>query len=619
MCGIAGLWHARVTGDEPVLLARASASLRHRGPDDEGTWFSPDAGVGLAFRRLSILDLTPTGAQPMPNEDGSVRIVHNGEVYNFGEIRERLRGRYQFRSTGDTEVVLRLYEDKGVDCTTELEGMYAFAVYDATRRRLLLARDRAGIKPLYYAAAPGRFAFASEPKALLTLPWVSRAVDAVAVAQYLEVGYVPAPRTIFVDVHQLPPGHRLVLENGEPRVERYWSLRPEPETRAATEREWADGLDEALRRAVRRQMVSDVPLGAFLSGGVDSSLVVAMMQAAAPAVRTFAIGFEGMGAYDERPWARRVAERFGTQHEEFVVAPRAAEDLPEILQHFDQPFADSSAIPVYYLARLTRRHVTVALSGTGGDEMFGGYRRYASHRLAAVVRQMPRWTVQAARAVADRLPASRRTRLGESLLLIRRLTRTAHLTPDEQYRRLMMVADAGLMRTPPTADDVDVLGPAFHASPVQDVVSRRMFADFHTYLPDDLLVKEDRMTMAAGLEGRVPFLDDDVVAFAARMPARLKVRRLTTKYLLKQVAERYLPREVVHRPKHGFAVPVSEWLRGPLRALTADLLLPSASGWFDGTAVERLWTEHQAGTDHGAALYALLVFELWYRGQRAAA
>jgi asparagine synthase (glutamine-hydrolysing) len=429
---------------------------------------------------------------------------------------------------------------------------------------------------------------------------------------------VPAPRSIFADVRQLPPGHRLVLEAGEPRVERYWSLRLDPDPRGGAERDRADGLDETLRRAVRRQMVSDVPLGAFLSGGLDSSLVVAMMQGTGAAVRTFAIGFEGMGAYDERSWARRVAHHVGTKHEEFVVAPRAADDLPEILHHFDQPFADSSAIPVFYLARLTRRHVTVALSGTGGDEMFGGYRRYASHRLAGAARRMPRWTVQAARAVLDRLPASRRRRVGEAVLLARRLVRTVHLTPDEAYRRLMTIADAGLMRTPP-AGDAGVLGPALRAAPTPDVVGRRMFADFHTYLPDDLLVKEDRMTMAAGLEGRVPLLDDDVVAFAARLPADLKVRGLTTKYLLKQVAERYLPRDVVHRPKHGFAVPVSEWLRGPLREVAADTLLAAGSGWFDAGAVARLWTEHQTGADHGPALYALLVFELWHRGQRAAA
>ena len=618
MCGIVGLWQARVSGDERALLARASASLRHRGPDGEGAWFSAEAGVGLAHRRLAILDLTPTGAQPMANEDGSVRIVHNGEVYNFAELRDRLRGRYQFRSSGDTEVVLRLYEDKGVDCTTELEGMFAFAVYDASRRRLLLARDRAGIKPLYYTSAPGRFAFASEPKALLTLPWVSRAVDTLAVAQYLSVGYVPAPRTIFASIRQLPPAHRLVLEDGDARVEQYWSLRLAPDTSRRSERDWADALDEGLRRAVRRQMVSDVPLGAFLSGGLDSSLVVALMQATGAAVRTFAIGFEGMGDYDERPWARAVAQRFGTRHEEFVVAPRAADDLPEMLQHFDQPFADSSAMPLYYLARLTRRHVTVALSGTGGDELFGGYRRYASHRLSGVARRLPRWTVQAARAVADRLPASRRSRLGTALLLMRRLARTVDLPPDEEYCRLMTVADARTLRTAATAADTDVIGRWLRASPASDEVSRRQFADFHTYLPDDLLVKEDRMTMAAALEGRVPLLDDDVVAFAARMPAALKVRRLTTKYLLKQVAERYLPREVVHRPKHGFAVPVSEWLRGPLRSLGGDMLL-SGSGCFDGPAVEQLWNEHQAGADHGAALYALLVFELWHRAQRTTA
>jgi len=619
MCGIVGLWHARVAGDERVLLARASALLRHRGPDDDRVWFSAEAGVGLAFRRLAILDLTPTGAQPMANEDGSVHIVHNGEVYNFTELRERLRGRYQFRSSGDTEVVLRLYEDKGVDCTTELEGMFAFAVHDTARRRLLLARDRAGIKPLFYASAPGRFAFASEPKALLTLPWVSRAVDPVAVAQYLAVGYVPAPRTIFTGVRQLPPAHRLVLEDGEARVERYWSLRHEPDTSRRTEHEWADRLDDVVRRAVRRQMVSDVPLGAFLSGGVDSSLVVALMQGTGAAVRTFAIGFEAMGAYDERPWARRVARRFGTRHEEFVVAPRAADDLPDMLRHFDQPFADSSAIPLYYLARLTRRHVTVALSGTGGDELFAGYRRYASDRLARVARRLPRWTVQTAGAVADRLPASRRSRVGEALLLVRRFSRTVGLSADEEYRRLMTVADTELLRTPPVADDIDVIEPALRASQANDVTTRRQFADFHTYLPDDLLVKEDRMTMAAGLEGRVPLLDDEVVAFAARLPAALKVRRLTTKYLLKHVAGRYLPREVVHRPKHGFAVPVSEWLRGPLQALAGDMLLLSGSGWFDTAVVRRLWSEHQAGVDHGAALYALLVFELWHRTQRSAA
>jgi len=617
MCGIVGLWHARVGQDERVLLARASDALRHRGPDADGAWFSADAGVGLAHRRLSILDLTPTGAQPMSNDDGGVRIVHNGEVYNFAELRERLQGRYRFRSTGDTEVVLRLYEDKGVDCTTELEGMFAFAVYDVARRRLLLARDRAGIKPLYYAAAPGRFAFASEPKALLTLPWVSRNVDPAAVAQYLSLGYVAAPRTIFADIRQLPPGHRLVLEDGEARIEPYFRLRLEPDARPRSEAEWVESLDEVLRRAIRRQMVADVPLGAFLSGGLDSSLVVALMQATGASVRTFSIGFEGMGHYDERSWARRVAQRFGTLHEEFLVAPRAADDLPAMLHYFDQPFADSSALPLYHLARLTRRHVTVALSGTGGDELFGGYRRYASHRVSAVTRRLPRWTVQAARAMADRLPASRRTRVGGAILLARRLARTVDLSVDEEYRRLMTVADPAIMRAPWTGEDVDVIGRALRAAPAPDVVSRRLFADFHTYLPDDLLVKEDRMTMATGLEARVPLLDDELVALAARMPAELKVRRLTTKYVLKQVAARYLPREIVHRAKHGFAVPVSEWLRGPLRLLAGDMLFLGGSGWFDAAAVERLWSEHQGGADHGAALYALLVFELWHRGQRA--
>ncbi|MBI4635713.1 MAG: asparagine synthase (glutamine-hydrolyzing) [Candidatus Rokubacteria bacterium] len=623
MCGLVGWWdRAASPGETREWLARSLGLLRHRGPDAEGVWMDGPSGFALGHRRLSILDLSAAGTQPMASEDGTLRIVHNGEIYNYREIRRRLEGRARFRTATDTEVILRLYEEKGVDCTADLEGMFAFAICDAARGRLLLVRDRPGIKPLFYCQDGGRFAFASEVKALLALPWVSRELDPIAVAQYVTYGYVPAPRTVFASIRKLPPAHRLLLDNGGITLEPYWTLRIEPDARARSETEWADALDEALGRAVAGQLVSDVPLGALLSGGLDSSLIVALMSGSAGGrIRTFSIGFRGMGYYDERRYARAVAQRFGTDHHEFEVEPRAAEDLSRILWHFDEPFADSSAIALYYLSRLTRSHVTVALSGTGGDDLFGGYRRYASHPLARMVGSLPAWASRWGSALAERLPGSRQSRWGESVLLLRRLAAVGHLSPDESYCRLMALGDPSsltdLLQHPVSLDDVGVLGRFLARSSSPDPVSRRLFADFHTYLPDDLLAKEDRMTMAFGLEGRVPLLDETLIELAARLPVALKVRGLTTKYLLKKVAERYLPAGIVHRRKHGFAVPVSEWLRGPLRGLGEEVLLAGGSGWFRRPAVAELWRAHQQGADRSALLYALLVFEMWHRDRGA--
>jgi asparagine synthase (glutamine-hydrolysing) len=618
VCGIVGCWQQ--SGASPAALdpwLRQSLDvLAHRGPDAEGVWTDRASGLTLGHRRLAILDLSDAGRQPMANEDGTAVIVHNGEVYNYRELRGRLDHRYRFRSETDTEVILRLYEDKGLDCPAELEGMFAFAIADTSRRRLLLARDRAGVKPMFYCQAPGRLAFASEPRALLGLPWVSAEIDPVAVTQYLTYGYVPAPRTIFRDVRKLPPAHRLVLEHGVASVERYWSLRLRPEP-GRPEAAWADELDALLSQVVERQMVSDVPLGAFLSGGVDSSLIVALMtRRASGRVRTFSIGFRGMGYYDERAHARLVARRLGTEHEEFEVEPRAADDLPRILRRFDEPFADSSAIPLYYLAELTRRHVTVALSGTGGDDLFGGYRRHAAGQFAGAVARLPTWSRRALVAATDLVQGSRASRWRELALLLQRLARTAGATSDEAYGRLMSLGDGAMLAAlllEPASGGEDVLAPLLARAGSSDAVERRLYADFHSYLPDDLLVKEDRMSMAWSLEARVPFLDDRLLDFAARLPTHLKVRRLTTKYLLKRVAERYLPAEIVHRPKHGFAVPVAEWLRGPLAGFAREALLEGGSGWLRRGTVETLWREHLAGRDHSGLLYAILAFEVWHR------
>ncbi len=618
MCGIAGI--ADVAGrvaDEALLRAMTSVQA-HRGPDGEAVVCR--GPVGLGHRRLAIIDLN-TGDQPMANEDGSIWIVFNGEIYNFHELRRELEARgARFRTVSDTEVILKAYEADGPACVERLRGMFAFAILDERRRRLLLARDRAGIKPLVYAWDGRRLLFGSEIKAILQDPHVDRDLDQEALGDYLTYHYVPAPRTIFRAVRKLPPASTLLLplDGGEPVVSEYWRLRFAPDPHV-TESEWIERLRTHLADAVRSHMVSDVPIGAFLSGGVDSSTVVALMaQASAAPIRTFSIGFDEAD-FDELRFARQVATRYGTDHYELVVKPSALEILPKLAWHFDEPFADSSAIPTYYVAKITREHVTVALSGDGGDENFAGYRRYARavglhERLdrgaAALLRRL-------FRAAASALPVGAPGQAYAGLLgagPIDRYRRLVAYQRRETLRRLLSDDLAALARSAASADTFARLAAR---SGAPDYVTALQYIDVYTYLPGDILTKVDLTSMAVSLESRVPLLDHKLMEFVATIPSSLKLRNGTGKYLLKRAMATSLPVEILTRRKMGFGVPLAAWFRSELRDMTRDVLLSPAArqrGLFRIKEVETLLKTHDAGRrDCSARLWALVCFELWMR------
>jgi len=567
----------------------------------------------------------------MSNDDGSLWVTYNGEIYNFQEIRDVLRAKgWTFRSQSDTEVLIKAYEAWGVECLNLLNGMFAFGIWDGRANRLLLARDPVGIKPLYYKCAAHGLLFASELKAVLCGPGHSREIDPVGLADYLALGYVPGPRTIYKDVRKLQPAHYLLWRDGDVVIRRYWtpfgqeraqagSLNPGKQVSRSLEMdELSAQLLDLLRSSVRRQLISDVPLGAFLSGGVDSSLIVGLMsEVAGKSVKTFSMGFRGSGYYDERAHARRVAKDFGTDHHEFEAEPEAVEDLEKLVYHFDEPFADSSAIPLYHLARAARRYVTVALSGTGGDDLFGGYRRYAAHPVQRLYAVMPNFVRKNLAAVARQLPATRRSKVGEYVLFLQKLTGCDRRGTGQDYLNLMTIVQpellAEVLQDPWAQSTPDRWEDIFSAPPFPaDRVNCLLYGDFHTYLPDDLLVKEDRMTMAHGLESRVPFLDRDVVEFAWRLPGDLKVKGWVTKYILKKAAERVLPRDIVHRTKHGFAVPLAEWFRNGLKEMAHDLLLCKDSGYLRQSRIRRMLDDHQRGkVDYSPQLWALLVLRVW--------
>lgn len=627
MCGICGVVNRDGAPVEEKIVRRMLATLAHRGPDGHEVFV--DGHVGLGHARLAVIDLSVAASQPMPNEDGSLHIVFNGEIYNYRALREQVAARgHTLHSRSDTEVILHLYEDNGPRCVEQLRGMFAFAIWDGRRRRLFLARDRVGKKPLFYYHDAGRFIFGSEIKALLAHPDVPRALNATALPYYLAHGYVPTPETMFTGIKQVPPGHVLTVEGDELSMTRYWrwplgeSGRP-GKLKEPGEEEWAGRVLDVLRDAVRVRLVSDVPLGAFLSGGLDSSLIVALMsQAQDEPVKTFAIGFGGEPSFNELDYARQVAHRFGTDHHEFVVQPDAVDLLPALVRHYDEPFADSSAIPTYLVAQLTREHVTVALTGDGGDELFAGYERFAAARLAERYRRLPGLLRQAISGVVRRLPES--TAYRGFARRARRFVDAADLPLAARYLSWVGLFSADMRRAllspHPDLAHADVLADYrahFEQATGLDLVSQLLYVNATTYLPGDLLVKTDRMTMAHGLEARCPFLDQELIGLVAGMPTALKLRGMTTKYILKRVAERLLPREIVHRPKHGFGVPVGRWFRRELRDYVRDVLLsPRARqrGYLDPVAVERLIDQHQHGQrDWGHQLWTLLTFELWHQ------
>jgi len=631
MCGIAGIVDLKGRTVNADLLNRLCSRLMHRGPDARGIQISD--GVALGHRRLSIIDLDG-GRQPMGNEDGTVWITFNGEVYNYLELRPSLESSgHRFATRSDTEVILHAYEEYGSGCVGRLRGMFAFAIWDAKDRTLFLARDRVGKKPLFYTSAGGQFVFASELQSLLEHPSVSRGLDPTALDDYLTYGYVPSPKTIFQNVFKLPPACTLTLVvpgdgsgSTDPRVDTYWKLEYEPKL-DITEEEAEEQLLEVMTEAVRLRMIADVPLGALLSGGIDSSLVVALMSRLSDRpIKTFSIGFEER-AFNELPYARLVAERYGTDHHELVVRPNALEILPTLVRHYGEPYADSSAIPSYYVSRLTRQHVTVALNGDGGDESFAGYPRYFGSGLAESYCRIPR-TLRSGviEPLAALIPASLRSRnrLGQAKRFLqaasqpldqRYLRWVTYFTPERkrqlyspEYRQVLNGhdADAWLLH---------MIREANHSG--FDRLDCLLATDVRSYLPEDLLVKIDIATMANSLEARSPLLDHKVMEFAARLPARLKLRGTTSKYLLKRVARKLLPRQNLSRRKMGFGVPVGDWLRGELRPLLEDLLLSPrtlARGYFQPNILRRYVHEHaERCQDHTHRLWALLWLELWHR------
>jgi asparagine synthase (glutamine-hydrolysing) len=626
MCGIFGIINLDQSqpADEPVARAMAAA-LIHRGPDDEGFYFKNNVALGM--RRLSIIDLA-TGHQPISNEDQSVWVVFNGEIYNFSELRERLIAcGHSFRTHSDTEVIVHLYEEYGDDLIDHLNGMFAFALWDEKRERLLIARDRMGEKPLYFTQISDRvFLFASELKSLVVHPLVERRINLVALRKYLQYEFVPSPHTMIEGVRKLRPAHRLIFESNRWRTESYWRLNYESERLKINEVEAAEEVHRRLREAVRMRLISDVPLGVLLSGGIDSSSIAELAcEAARGRVKTFSIAFEEK-SFDESSYARLVADRLGTEHYEQRLTEREMlEIVPEIPRLLDEPLGDGSLIPTYLLSRFTRQYVTVALGGDGGDELFAGYPTYAAHRMAGYYQALPRFIRKGLiEPLVQRLPVST-----ENLSFdfrAKSFVRGAALPPGTRHTVWMGSYDADRQRSLLAPEILNACPDDAVFDEVRsydrpnsfnhfDVVERMMTLDSTHYLSECVLFKVDRASMAASLETRAPFLDHTFIEFVVRLPIDLKLRGLTGKYILKRAMHGRLPEEVIKRPKKGFGMPVAKWVKGELRALVRDSFSPERlkrRGLFNPQYVQKLIDEHERGVaDHRKLIWTLLMFELW--------
>lgn len=592
--------------------------LSHRGPDDAGCYV--DGPVGLANRRLAIVDPSSAGHMPMSVDD-RYHITHNGEVYNYRGLRDELSHLgYVFRTNTDTEVIVAAYREWGANCVERLRGMFAFAIWDATERNLLLARDRVGKKPLHYLVDSDGIAFASEPKALFGDPGFRATPDLVSLSHYLTFQYVPAPLSAYQGVRKLPPAHRMAVRQGHISTERYWRLAHEPKLNVS-EDEAAREVVDRLREATRLRLISDVPLGAFLSGGIDSSTIVALMsQLVAAPVKTFSIGFEE-SEYDERIFAREIARRYGTDHHEYVVRPDALTILPKLAWYFDEPFGDSSAIPTFYLAELTKQHVTVALNGDGGDENFGGYDRYVANAIAD--RYIPR---AAGRALAVAASVIRPGGHHKSVRTrARRFLGALAETKPRRYARWVTNFDPTVMAQLCTADFLSAaaseplasISEWYAEADTKNTIDATLYVDVNTYLPGDLLTKMDTATMAHGLEARSPFLDHEFMEFVARLPASFKIRRTATKYILRRAAKELLPKAILRRGKMGFGVPIGRWFRSELRSSVREILLDERArsrGYFRPEFVARLIDEHARGVRAwDQHLWSLLMLEMWHR------
>ncbi len=627
MCGIAGCVNAdpRQKGDRE-LVQRMCDAITHRGPDAEGFHSGPQVCLGM--RRLKVIDLM-TGAQPMSDEHNRIHLVFNGEIYNFRELRDRLQAKgHQFKTQSDTEVIIHLYEDEGEDFVRHLRGMFAIALWDSVDRTLVLARDRLGKKPLYYALTDGRLCFASELTALVEDSSIDTDLDPIAIDEYLTYLFIPHPRTPYRGAKKLPPATVAVFRDGQLRQNRYWTVDYRlGETDRRSEEDLVDELDDRLCESVRLRLESDVPLGAFLSGGVDSSLIVAMMQkVGAKTVRTFTVGF-GDPSFDEVGPAREFAQHLQTDHTEFVSDYDVAGLVPRMVSHFGEPFADSSAIPNYRVAEMTRKQVTVALSGDGGDEVFGGYRRYQARKWADTYNRLPDLFHQLADGLGDRMSEpptyfghSRRKKLKRFLeyaSTVRQLPHTswAFFFPPATKQSLYRAGFTASL-SDGRHDGADASYASYEAQAFGEEQGMLWF-DLMTYLTDDILVKVDRMSMACSLEVRSPLLDHEVIDFMASVSTRHKYDLRSSKRLLRRVAERYIPGPILRRPKHGFAVPLASWLQCDLKSWMLDLLSPESiahRGMFEPKTVSTMVDRHLAGArDFSQQLWALLMLEAWFR------
>lgn len=620
MCGICGTFNFTGTPVAESTMRAAMNAIRHRGPDGEGLYIN--GPVALGHLRLSIIDLSEGGHQPMASSDGTKWIVFNGEIYNYLELRQQLeRDGETFRSTSDTEVLLRLYERKGAACLDLLEGMFAFAIWDETERVLFLARDRLGIKPLYYFQDSRRIVFASEIKAIIADESVPRVIDQNALITYFTFGHSFAPQTMYSGIEKLLPGHYMRCTANGSTTHKYWDVDQVQQRTAVNSEECYAEIRQRLQQAVESHMVSDVPVGAFLSGGIDSSAIVAYMaKSSSRQLKTFSIGFDVGGEFNELKEARLIAEKFGTEHHEKTVTDLDVENLIEkLVYHYDEPFADAANLPTYIVSQFAREHVKVVLSGEGGDEVFGGYRRYQAHILSDRLRKIP---AVLRHDVATRLiPVSARTRKLRKIIETLQIKEAAkrygtwvNIFSDEARSQLLMPAAQQALRE---FDGYDIFREYMNRPRNWDTTNRILYTDLKGWMPDTYLEKIDKAAMSVGLEGRVPFLDHRLVAYAYSLPGLMKVHGRVTKYALKKSLEPVLPNSTLYRPKHGFSVPLNAWFRGRLRKFVADVLFdPSARypTYLDHQFVKKLYDEHLRGDrDWGTQLWAILNFELWHR------
>jgi asparagine synthase (glutamine-hydrolysing) len=621
VCGIYGIFQLNGAPADPALMPAMGRVIVHRGPDDEG--HHADGPCAIGMRRLSIIDLAG-GHQPLSNDGGTLWLVCNGEIYNFRELRRELVALgHRFKTASDSEVILHSYAQYGDEFIHRLNGMFAFALWDARGQRLIVGRDRLGIKPIYIYRDARRFAFASEAKTLLTLPGVSAQIDPDALHSYLNLGYVTAPQSIFRGISKLPPASVLFVKGGRVEERRYWRI-PAAIDPSLGENEWVERIRARLDEAVRMQMVSDVPIGAFLSGGIDSSTVVGLMAAHSDQpIRTYAIGFKGTAAddfYNELPYARRVADLFHTEHHEIVVRPDVVALLPRLLWHMDEPLSDTAFITTFLVSQFARRDVTVILSGVGGDELFGGYSRYLGNHYQAYFDRLPGWARRAASALGERLPSDRHSPLLNFSRLAKGFLASAGMPFEERYRAYVQVFPAEeaqrLLRLDGAARP-DRIAAAFRHAGGGDALNRMLAVDAETQLPDDLLMLTDKMSMATSLECRVPLLDHELVELAASMPEAVKIRGMRLKHVLKEAVSGLLPRDILERKKRGFGTPMGAWLKADLAPLVQGLLseaVVNTRGLFHLQEVRNLIAAHEAnridGTDR---LLALINLEIWSR------